>query len=219
MSETPAIIVTYATSSAYKAEEIELLREHVQLADGTPVSDVFAFDLRIVSVKETLEVDLNVMVRAEVEAAYSVLKVPCIVEHAGLIFADYLSAGYPGGLTKPMWNTLLQEFPRETHSAGRKAVARAVVGYCDGQRIQTFVGETSGTLASEPRGDREFYWDTVFIPDDEDGSPGISTYAEIVADPALGLPHKVAKLSQSTRAMLRFLEYRRLHPPELWTIA
>ena len=163
--------------------------------------------------------DLNVMVRAEVEAAYSVLKVPCIVEHAGLIFADYLSAGYPGGLTKPMWNTLLQEFPRETHSAGRKAVARAVVGYCDGQRIQTFVGETSGTLASEPRGDREFYWDTVFIPDEEDGSPGISTYAEIVADPALGLPHKVAKLSQSTRAMLRFLEYRRLHPPELWTIA
>ena len=46
------------------------------------------------------------MVRQEVKAAYAQLSIPCIVEHAGLIFADYKDHNYPGGLTKPMWNAL-----------------------------------------------------------------------------------------------------------------
>ena len=40
-----------------------------------------------------------------------------------------------GGLTKPMWDTLLDRFVDETKSAGRHATARAVVAYCDGCNI------------------------------------------------------------------------------------
>ncbi len=209
------IPIVYVTSSPYKKEEVAILSEKAEF-EGERLGERFEFDIRPVEIKETLEVDLHAMVRAEVQAAYRVLRVPCVVEHAGLIFAEYADDGYPGGLTKPMWNTLGDRFPEETHSAGRSATARAVVGYCDGSTIRTFEGETRGCLAAEPRGDRAFYWDTVFIPESVDGTPGDKTYAEIVADAGLGLEHKVLQLSQSTKAMMAFLEYRATHAPSLW---
>jgi XTP/dITP diphosphohydrolase len=106
-----------------------------------------------------------------------------------------------------MWDTLGDKFLQETGSAGRRAIARAVVAYCDGKSIQTFTGETSGTLADAPRGKRALYWDTVFIPDDASGRTGGKTYAEVVEDANLGLAYKVKELSQSTKAMLQFLNY------------
>jgi XTP/dITP diphosphohydrolase len=206
--------VAYVTSNKFKIEENRLFTEHVLLPDGVKIGDVCEFEIKDVTIRETLEVDIATMVRAESLAAYRALKVPCVVEHAGLIFDGFKS--YPGGLTKPMWNELAEKFVAATGSAGQKAVARAVVAYCDGSQISTFVGETSGTLRAEPRGNREFYWDTVFIPDMSDGTPGDLTYAEIVAAKD-GLIQKVVKLSQSTKAMVGFVEYRRnAGPPHLW---
>ena len=157
------------------------------------------------------------MVKHEVKSAYSRLRVPCVVEHAGLVFGDYADKNYPGGLTKPMWNTLGLEFITETQSAGRSAIARAAVGYCDGQTTYAFVGETLGKISSEPRGDRSFYWDTIFVPDDD--NPDGMTYAEIVAHPKMGLAHKVLRQSQSSRAMAAFLEWRLTHRPQLWQVS
>jgi inosine/xanthosine triphosphate pyrophosphatase family protein len=206
--------IVYATSSKFKIEENHLFAEHVILSDGVKVRDVCEFQIRDVSIRETLEVDIATMVKAESLAAYRALKVPCVVEHAGLIFDGFDS--YPGGLTKPMWNELGDKFVPATGSAGRKAVARAVVAYCDGSQIATFVGQTAGRLSAEPRGDRKFYWDTVFIPDKADGTPGDKTYAEIVAAKD-GLIDKVVNLSQSTKAMRSFVEFRRsVGPPHLW---
>lgn len=203
------ITVVYVTSSDFKIEENKLLSSECHLADGTPVSDVFEFKIRRVPITEILEVDLAVMVQAEVVAAYSQIKVPCIVEHAGLIFENYERESYPGGLTKPMWNVLGDRFLDETHSRGRRALARAVVAYCDGVQVKTFVGETRGTLADSPRGSQRFYWDTIFVADEAGGPAAGKTYAEIVDDPSLGRSYKVRLLSQSTRAMLNFLEHRR----------
>ncbi len=155
------------------------------------------------------------METAEAIEAYRQIGVPCIVEHAGLVFDGYDS--YPGGLTKPMWDFLGDEFVRETGSGGRRASARAVIAYCDGASVMTFEGETRGSISAVPRGSRRFYWDTIFIPDNTDGSTGTRTYAEIVEDGHLGLKYKVVHLSQSSRAMLKFLEYRRGHTPGLWS--
>jgi XTP/dITP diphosphohydrolase len=214
MTSGPKITIAYVTASDFKIKENEMLVEHCKLSDGTPVRDLFAFEFRQVPIKEVLEVDLATMVIAEVAKAYSEIKVPCIVEHAGLIFDGYDS--YPGGLTKPMWNELNDQFIRETQSAGRRATARAVVAYCDGRDVRSFRGETPGKIADAPRGSRTFYWDTVFVPDDTTGTVVNKTYAEIVDDPALGLKYKMTILSQSTRAMLQFLDYRRNSPPDLW---
>jgi XTP/dITP diphosphohydrolase len=211
------IEITYATSSPFKAEENRIFCDRWRLGNGEAVGQIFNFSLREVAIAETLEVSIEKMVRQEVKSAYSRLKIPCIVEHAGLIFTDYREHGYPGGLTKPMWNTLGPAFIRETQSSGRSAIAHAVVGYCDGQSSYTFTGETPGKISSEPRGDRSFYWDTVFVP--EEANPNELTYAQIVADPQLGLAHKVLKQSQSSRAMAAFLEWRLIHRPQLWQVS
>ena len=209
--------VFYVTSSKFKQEENRIFQEEATLSDGTKVSDVFEFEIRSVHIKEILEVDLALMVQAEVTSAYSQIRVPCIVEHAGLIFEEYRDQSYPGGLTKPMWNALRDQFIEETKSANRRAIARAVIAYCDGMSVNTFIGETKGTLAPKPHGKREFYWDTIFQPDDPTGKATGKTYAEIVEDPSLGLRYKVLNLSQSSRAMKNFLEYRKkVGPSALW---
>jgi inosine/xanthosine triphosphate pyrophosphatase family protein len=207
--------IVYVTSNPFKKAEIEVLQESAALASGKRVREVFDFEIRHVQIKEVLEVDIREMVKAEVAKAYAQLKVPCIVEHAGLTFHGY--DWYPGGLTKPMWDTLGVRFVDETGSKGRAVMARAVVAYCDGKTIYTFVGETSGHIADEPRGTRDFYWDTVFVPETRDTSLREKTYAEIVDDPKYGLAYKVLNLSQSTRAMLKFLEFRGSNPPALWS--
>jgi XTP/dITP diphosphohydrolase len=208
------IHIDYVTKNDYKAQENKILARDCTLRDGTTVGEVFEFDIRRVQIKEVLEIDLKAMVTAEVTEAYSQIKVPCIVEHAGLIFDGYDL--YPGGLTKPMWDFLNEKFIDETHSSGRRAVARAVIGYCDGRNVQTFVGDTAGTISDRPRGNRQFYWDTIFIPDDPNGRANNKTYAEIVDDPELGLRYKMTALSQSSRALLAFLEFRRNNQPDLW---
>lgn len=209
--------VVYVTSSSFKEEECKLIVEHCVLADGMPLKGNFEFEFRKQSIPEILEVNIEEMVRDEVRAAYAKLRVPCIVEHAGLLFEDYKAVWYPGGLTKPMWNTLGQDFVKETASANRLAIARAVIAYCDGMNTHTFVGETTGKIAGTPKGSRKFYWDTVFVPDDPTGRSGGKTYAEINDDPALGLQYKVTMLSQSMKAMLLFLTFIKTHPAAaLW---
>lgn len=209
--------IVYVTSSQFKRDENAEFAKVCRLKDGTLVGDEFEFDVRRAEIKEILEIDIATMVQAEVVSAYSQLRVPCVVEHAGLIFQDFRAQSYPGGLTKPMWNALGDKFVEETHSANRGAIARAVVAYCDGASVTTFIGETKGHIASGPRGNRKFYWDTVFVPDKEDGTRGDKTYAEIVDDVSLGLAYKM-KISQSSLAMLSFLEHRRSTPlPSLWT--
>jgi non-canonical purine NTP pyrophosphatase (RdgB/HAM1 family) len=208
------IHIVYVTSNRFKKNENEFFVENCRLGDGTLVREKFEFEIRPVPIKEILEVKIEAMVMEEVTKAYSEIKVPCIVEHAGLIFEGYES--YPGGLTKPMWNALEEHFIVETQSAKRRASARAVVAYCDGKSVSTFVGETSGTIAESPRGKREFYWDTVFMPDDPSGKAKDKTFAEISDDPDLGLKYKMVALSQSSKAMLKFLDFRLNHPPDLW---
>jgi XTP/dITP diphosphohydrolase len=210
------IRVTYVTSSPYKREELRILVDQGVLRDGGAVGDRFEFDLRGMAIQEALEPSLERLAMAEAQDAYRRLRVPCIVEHAGLIFDDYGDFDYPGGLTKPMWNTLGDRFLEETRSRGRRARACAAVGYCDGMSLQVFVGETRGKLSHEPRGGREFYWDTVFIPDCDEGGVDELTYAEIIETAGYGLPYKVLTLSQSAKAIRSFLEHRLENPPKLW---
>jgi inosine/xanthosine triphosphate pyrophosphatase family protein len=207
--------IYFVTSSTYKQEENAALQRVCQLADGSSVSDRFEFHIVPNRIRERLETRIVDIVEAEVREAYAALRKPCVVEHAGLIFDEYCDQDYPGGLTKPLWNTLGDRFLSETHSSGRMATALAVVAYCDGMRVWSFQGETAGMLSDAPRGDRKFYWDTVFIP--RDNNPAQLTYAEIVAQE--GLERKMRDLSQSSKAMLAFLNWRMSNPPRLWEVS
>jgi len=200
------IQVRYATSSVFKQQEVAEILAALDIDDphGHPLraGDAFDFEFPSVATDEPLERDLETMVRYKVRSAYRNIMAPCIVEHAGLVLERFDSLSYPGGLTQPMWDALGAEgFVESIRWAGTRAIARAVVGYCDGLHIRTFVGETRGTVVSNPRGSRAFYWDSVFCPDDG----GDLTYAEI-SDRDGGLSRKVA-LSQSTKAMKACLRH------------
>jgi XTP/dITP diphosphohydrolase len=200
------ITIRYATASAYKQEEVEEILATVQVNDAQGrtllAGEAFEFEFPSITTDEPLERNLEAMVRHKVRSAYRQIMAPCIVEHAGLLLEHFKDENYPGGLTQPMWDALPAErFVESTQWAGDRVIARAVVGYCDGLRISTFVGETGGTLSSKPRGSRAFYWDTVFCPD---GGNEL-TYAEI-SDQVDGLRRKVT-LSQSTKAMRACLQH------------
>jgi XTP/dITP diphosphohydrolase len=200
------ITVRYATSSPFKQQEIKKILAAVYIDDQRGRSfragDAFDFEFPSVATDEPLERDLETMVKCKVRSAYRTIMAPCIVEHAGLVLEGFNSLSYPGGLTQPMWDALGAEgFVESIRWAGTRAIARAVVGYCDGLHIRTFVGETRGVVVSKPRGSREFYWDPIFCPD----GGGDLTYAEI-SDGDDGLSRKVA-LSQSTKAMKACLRH------------
>jgi non-canonical purine NTP pyrophosphatase (RdgB/HAM1 family) len=206
------IILTYCSWSGFKKEEWDVAKRVMELASkpGLKLEHLFELEFRNVQTTEPLLCNLEEMVRFKVESAYRAVRLPCIVEHAGLILDGYESASFPGGLTQPMWDALNAErFVASCTPLTRQAIARAVVGYCDGMNIWTFVGETKGTLSPEPRGKRAFYWDTVFCPE----GFGNKTYAEIVDEGGL---EKKLQVSQSIKAMKKFMQHRLDNAPALF---
>ncbi len=193
--------VFYATRNPFKTEELAIISAEEEIRDGSGtkkrIGEVVEFRISDIPTDEPLEIDLVTMVRHKVKSAYRCLLAPCIVEHAGLILEKHLFTGFPGGLTQPMWDSLtVEDFLARTGATGEKAVARSVVGYCDGTHVTTFVGETVGAIASTARGSRSFYWDVIFCPDGGGGQ----TYAELATSGPDGLKRKL-QLSQSTKAL------------------
>lgn len=198
--------VFYATRSPYKREELKIIgeQEKFDAPDGsTPfIGEAIDFKISDIATEEPLEIDLVAMVKHKARSAYRQILAPCIVEHAGIVLEKNVDAGFPGGLTQPMWDSLEPEgFLSRLGCAGERAIARAVVGYCDGRLTRTFTGETKGTIAHMPKGERHFYWDVVFCPDAGDGK----TYAEIAAETG-GLARKLS-MSQSTAALRELAKF------------
>ena len=124
--------------------------------------------------KEINEIQtLNVkdLIEDKLIKAFQFVKAPVIVEHTGL-FLDELD-GFPGGLTQPFWDKVKKDkFCHYFKSTTLKA--KTIIGFCDGKKIYSFEGVSEGTVSVEPRGDRDFQWDCVFIPTGYD-----KTYAEL----------------------------------------
>jgi XTP/dITP diphosphohydrolase len=208
------IKIVYCSWNDFKKEEWMLAKEHLELDSmpGKKLGELFELEFRQAPTSEPLLCDLEAMVKVKIASAYRHVQVPCIVEHAGLILEGYEDKSFPGGLTQPMWDSLDGEkFVGCCLSLSTRAIARAVVGYCDGMNVETFVGETTGLLSAVPRGDRAFYWDTVFSPDGASGK----TYAEIVQTDGSGLLAKL-QISQSMRALKKFLEFRLANDAKLF---
>jgi XTP/dITP diphosphohydrolase len=208
------IKIIYCSGSSFKKEEWQIAKDQFELGSqpGKKLGELFELEFRSVPTTEPLLCDLSAMVKFKIQSAYRFAKVPCIVEHAGLIIEGYEDKSFPGGLTQPMWDSLdATKFVECCAPLGNRAVARAVVGYCDGMNVTTFVGETKGVLSATPRGGRQFYWDTVFCPDEAGGV----TYAELAEGGRAGLLKKL-EISQSMRAMKLFMEYRLKNHSELF---
>lgn len=81
----------------------------------------------------------------------------------------------------------------------RSATARCCVGYWDGAEVHTFLGEVSGEILVQPRGEHGFGWDAWFVPR---GSK--KTYAEMSVSEKDALSHR----GGAFRSFLAFLNDR-----------
>lgn len=125
-------------------------------------------------VSEIQTVDMQVIARDKCLRAYDIAGRPVLVEHTGLRL-DGLK-GLPGGLTQVFWDTLEADTFSKLFGVGEATgvVAETVVAFCDGRTIATFDGAIRGTIASSPRGSRDFQWDCVFVPEGSE-----QTFAEM----------------------------------------
>lgn len=118
--------------------------------------------------------DVNMLVRDKVLKAFEIVGRPVFVEHTGL-YIESLN-GFPGGLTQIFWDKLQADKFSELFgfSEDNGLIAKTVIGYCDSMKIHMFEGEVRGTVVDQPRGNRDFQWDCVFIPEGQ-----TETFAEM----------------------------------------
>jgi XTP/dITP diphosphohydrolase len=181
--------IYFVTSNKFKAAEITAYFKEAAMQERSGI------ELSIVeaSVQEILHEDIQVIVKRKALEAYSYFGAPCVVEHGG-IFMDALP-GLPGGIGQIIWNAVgdrICSFLGEQDPRG--AVARSIIGYCDGKRVRTYTGETRGQITKSARGGYKFNWDPIFIPDGSD-----LTYGEMG-------PEKKQATSQSLKAWKAFLK-------------
>lgn len=138
---------------------------------------LFDSDVKIIPFKkeiheiQTLDVKL---VRDKALKAFQEIGKPLIVEHTGL-YIDFLN-DFPGGLTQIFWDSLEADKFCELLGSNppKYLTAKTVIGYCNGRTIEFFEGEARGTISEIPKGNRDFQWDCVFIPEGES-----QTYSEM----------------------------------------
>lgn len=124
---------------------------------GVPVDHV-KLDL-----DEIQSLSLKEIVEHKVRQAYEKIKKPVIVEDVSLEFEAL------GGLPGPFIKFFVEKVPFETICSmigdnTRKATARCVFGYFDGQDLELFEGSLDGEIAKTPSGENGYGWDKMFIP-------------------------------------------------------
>jgi len=113
---------------------------------------------------EIQSLDIEEIVEHKVRQAYDKIKAPVIVEDVSLEFEAL--KGLPG----PFIRFFVENMPFETicsmvNGQSRRAKAKCVFGYYDGENLELFTGGLNGKIAEVPAGDNGYGWDRFFIPD------------------------------------------------------
>ena len=116
------------------------------------------------SINEIQTEDVDSLVRDKLLKAFKIVGRPVFVEHTGLYIESVND--FPGGLTQIFWDKLQADKFSELlgHLNNTSLIAKTVIAYCDTKKIHLFEGKIEGNIAPEPKGDRAFQWDCVFIP-------------------------------------------------------
>lgn len=156
--------ICFVTRNACKAEEVNTILSGAGVS-VVPVS---------LEINELQTKCIDLIARDKVLKAFEEVGRPVFVEHTG-IYIDSLN-GFPGGLTQVFWDTLeADKFSELFGNLSQTGVtAKTIIAYCDAKEIHVFEGEVKGNVSPEPRGDRTFQWDCVFIPEGFD-----RTFAEL----------------------------------------
>lgn len=147
--------IRFVTKNEYKAKEVKNILN----------SD----DISIIHVKQTIHEiqteDINEIVKDKILKAFNQIGRNVFVEHTGLYIESLQD--FPGGLTQVFWDKLgADRFSKLLGGLENTSLtAKTVIAYCDAKKIYTFEGSIKGNISPEPKGDRAFQWDCIFIPD------------------------------------------------------
>lgn len=176
------------TANTGKAEEFQKIFERYGLK----------FRIEPLTTMEIQSTDLKEVARYRVLHAYEVLREPVMVEDAGL-FIEALG-GFPGPFSSYVFRTIgikgilkLMDGVRDRRAQFRSAIAfySPITG-----AVKIFTGEVSGWIAMEPRGNKGFGFDPIFVPAEGDGR----TFAEMDVEEKNMFSHRA-------RAATKFAEW------------
>jgi len=160
-----------------------------------------------ISVVEPQMVSLQYLVEEKIKAILPQLpNVPFFVEHTGL-FID-IWHGFPGGLTSVFLDTVGNDGicrMMESYSEKERSVrGRIVIGlYHPSLGVSTYTGEVFGTIARSPKGENNFGWDPIFIPD---GDEQKRTYAQMTLEEKNKTDMRKQATDQLSRFITRYFE-------------
>ena len=156
--------IRFLSSNEFKINETKTLFENSNF-------EIIPLNIKI---EELQSRDESKLVKDKLLKAFKKNGRPIFVEHTGLYLEELNQM--PGGLTQIFWDSLGHEKFCKIYGnlKDSKAVAKTLIGYCDGFKLHFFEGAISGKISSEPRGNTDFQWDCVFIPDGQ-----THTFAEL----------------------------------------
>lgn len=142
------------------------------------LSDYFDWPIkhRSLDLPEIQSMDLEQIVADKAIQAFKIIKSPVLVEDVSLVF-NALN-GLPGPLIRWFLKALGNEgLCKLLDGKERSALARVAFCYFDGQKPIIFDGKRKGKISDKPRGNMNFGWDPIFIPEGFD-----RTWAEMTQD-------------------------------------
>ncbi|MFT7507342.1 MAG: non-canonical purine NTP pyrophosphatase (RdgB/HAM1 family) [Acidimicrobiales bacterium] len=118
-----------------------------------------------IELPEIQSLDLEDVVTAKAKAAYEEIGTPVIVEDTSLTF--HALGKLPGTFVKFFTEELQYEGMCQLLNSkeDRSATVRACIALYDGDEIQIFNGECTGSISETPREGPGFGFDCIFIPD------------------------------------------------------
>jgi XTP/dITP diphosphohydrolase len=118
-----------------------------------------------IDLDEIQELDAEKIAHHKALQAWGKLKKPLFVMDQS-IYIDCLN-GFPGPLIKWFWSqvTLQKICEIAAHFKNNKIYTETILTLHDGKEIKHFTGRIDGTIPPEPRGDRGWGWDPIFIPE------------------------------------------------------
>ncbi|TWI53717.1 XTP/dITP diphosphohydrolase [Pseudomonas duriflava] len=146
--------IRFVSSNTRKVEEVRTFLSHRHI-------EITTYEVKL---EELQTEDVQRLVSDKLLKAFQLIGKPVFVEHTGLYIKSLND--FPAGLTQLFWDKLQAE--RFTTIIGNlddpSAVAKTLIGYCDGRKKYFFEGETSGRITEQPAGDPNLEWDCVFMP-------------------------------------------------------
>ena len=147
--------IRFLSSNQFKISETNKLFENKGI-EIVPLS---------IKIEELQTNDEKKLVKDKLLKAFKKIGKPVFVEHTGL-YLDELNK-MPGGLTQIFWDSLGYNTFSSIYGNlnNTSAIAKTLIGYCDGFNLHFFEGEINGKISKEPRGNTDFQWDCIFIPE------------------------------------------------------